>query len=130
MKIDRDELFLQIRPEVELLPKKASDVELFQENTIKPIIRLQNDLIIFGFRTFLNKSSSNFKSLSSAHQITFINDRLKSDPALKNSFINYIVALFRMEELNFYTKNRLEIRKRIIDLSINLLEDQLDKIVA
>lgn len=130
MKIDRDALFLQIRPEVENLPKKLSEVDMFQERTIKPIIRLQNDLIIFGFKTFLNKSSSNFSSLSTAHQKTFITDRLKSDPALKNSFINYIVALFGMEELRFYTKNRLEIRKRIIELSINLLEEQLDKIVT
>jgi len=130
MKIDRDALLLQVRPKPILKGNHVvGGMELFQEKTIRPIMQLQCKLIVFGFKTFLKKSSSDFSSLSSAHKKTFINDRLRSDPALKNSFINYVVALFDTEELEFYTNNRLEVRKRIIDISISLLEEQLEQIV-
>lgn len=128
MEIDRDSLILKIRPQVEDRPGKFSEIELFQESTIKPVMLLQQSIIIFGFRTFLKKTASDFRSLSTAHQKTYINDRLRSDPALKNSFINYVVALFSTKELEFYTRNRFEIRKRIIDNSVVILEGALDKL--
>lgn len=129
MKVDRDALLMQIRPKVDLTTTEGSEMEIYQEKTIRPIMQLQNNLIVFGFKTFLFKTSSNFASLSPAHQKTYINDRLRSDPALKNSIINYVVALFDTNELRFYSKNRLEIRKRIIELCISFLEEQLDKLV-
>lgn len=129
MNIDRDSLLLQIRPNADVQPIMDREIEIFQKKTIIPVMQIQGKLLIFGFKTFLKKTSSDFTSLSSAHQRTYINDRLRSDAALKNSLINYVVALFVTEELKFYTKNRLEIRKRIIDLSISMLEQHLQDLV-
>lgn len=126
MKIDRDDRLNKIRPKVKKVKDYSNDLEMFQEETLKPITELQTELIIYGFNTFLKKSSSDFFNLALAHQKTYVNDRLRSDPLLKNSFINYIVALFTSEELEFYTKNRIEVRRIIIELSIIVLEDHLD----
>ncbi|CAN5163887.1 hypothetical protein BH23BAC1_BH23BAC1_51370 [soil metagenome] len=126
MKIDRNEWLNHLRPKVKRKQNFSNDLEMFLELTLKPITEFQTALLVFGFKTFLKKSSSDFVNLTTAHQKTFINDRLRSDPLLKNSFINYTVALFDSIELEFYTKNRLEVRRLIIELTIAILENHLD----
>lgn len=127
--LHRDELLLHFRPEVDMEVELANNIDRFQGLTLWPIIKFQNDLVIFQFKSFLKKQKSGFANLALEHQKTFISDRLKFDQNLKNSLINYIVSMFNMDELRFYSLHKPEIKKRILDLLIIRLQDQVGEIV-
>ncbi len=124
----RDELLINLRPEGHLEVEAANNMGRFQGLTMIPIIKFQNDLLIFQFKSFLNKQKSGFSSLSIEHQKTFISDRIKSDQNLKSNLISYIVSMFNMDELRFYALHKAEIKKRILERLIFTLQDQVEEL--
>ncbi len=117
-----------IRPVITIENKKASALELFQNKTLRPILKFQNDLIIAVFTHYLAEHKIKMRLLTDEKKEAFIHSVLKKNLQVKNLLIGLIVGHFTVEELLFYFNAKNELNKRMVELLIKRLFDQKEKL--
>lgn len=126
--IDSGDEYKPMRPLLEIDNSQSSDVESFQNSTLRPILKMQNEAIIHVFRSHLAKKKLPFKELKIEKKKLLIHEQLKSDRSLKQFYIKSTLALFTVQEHEFYADHKTEINKRITTLLIERLSSQAEKI--
>ena len=124
--MNREEALLDIRPQVDTqINYEISTSEAFQNDTLRPILKLQNDLIIFLFQNAKPVSKLNFIKKDALAKKTIIQDIMKRDQKLKDQTEASILSLMTIPELTYYFENRSEMKRRINTMMIERLIDQL-----
>jgi len=126
---NRSELLKKIRPTIEIDNAKATDSEVFQGATLRPVLKLQNDLIISLFNNYLSEHKFEVKNMTDSKKIEHINHTLKNNLQLKQLLSGSVIGQFTDEELAFYYLDKKEISKRIVMLLIERICGQLESIV-
>jgi hypothetical protein len=100
----KNETRTQIRPlikEAKIL-ENCSKEEVFQNLTLRPILKLQNNLLLGLFQNQLLNGKIIWKELSSDKKESILERLFKKDLLFKNSIIYLIVGQFTVEELDFF----------------------------
>lgn len=128
---DRDTGLLALRGETigEILPQSGKE-EIFQNQTIRPILKLQNDLFIESFLNYVNKSKSDFYSFSTEKKMQFIDNAVHKDIKFRNALKGIVMAMFTIEEFREYILNSSNLNKRMMNLLIERLKDQIQLLAA
>lgn len=105
----------QIRPALPALLKKEnmSVDELFQNSVMRPIIKLQNDLIISHFEHYLKRNKVIWQDYSETQKKVFLQKSFNRDVQLKVGLRSVIIGLFTLEEYKQYLKNESQLNRRI-----------------
>ncbi|WP_298348663.1 glyoxalase [uncultured Dokdonia sp.] len=120
---DRPNDIKRIRPEI---PKarindQMSDEERFQNTTLRPVVKLQNPLLIEMFRNYITKRKNVFYNLSLEKRLTYIENAVNKDMKFRNSLKGMIIGQFTVEEYLIYIQNSSALNKRMA----NLLRERL-----
>lgn len=109
---------LTIRPEISgaLLFENMSTEERFQNTTIRPIIKLQHDLLIEVFKNYVSKHKNVFYDLSLAKQLDYIENAIHKDMKFRNSVKGMIIGQFTLEEYAVYIEDSSALNKRIMNI--------------
>ena len=124
---DRSQKLLQIRPEIpsaKILPN-MSDEERFQNETLRPIIKLQNDLLLASFQNYIVKGKNSFYSLTIENRLNYITNAIQKDIKFRNSLKGMVIGQFTFEEYTEYIKNSSALNKRMMNMVIKRLQDQI-----
>ena len=123
----RDDLIIQLRNEEFLgeITNGISTEELFQNTTLRPILKFQNNLLIELFLSYATKNKNVFFTLSHEKKCIYIDKVTIADTAFRNQLIGVIVGLFTVEEYLEYTKNSSSFNKRITTMLIERWKSQL-----
>lgn len=124
---ERDELIKKIRPDL-ITTDAVTDEESFQNETIRPILKLQNDILLAQFHSFIQKFKPVFNAYNQRIQIDYIEEVMKKDSRIRNSLIASVVSLFTIEEYEFYRQYKNELNKRIVGMIIKRLSGQLERL--
>ncbi len=118
----RNENILKLRPEIITDHTKTSLAEeSFQNLTLRPILKLQNELIL----KLTNKHLAKFIiDKSNEESIKIIETRL-AEQVIKQQLIGLTIGLFTTEEFEFYLLNQSSINKRISQLIIQRVCSQI-----
>lgn len=127
--IPRDKDVLSIRAE---LPKAKVNtttlsLESFQNSTLRPIAKFQNDLMFAIFQDYIIRYKNVFLKLGTQDKLKYIENTVKKDSKFKNLIRGVFMGHFTLDEYQFYTENSSEINKRIINLTKERLESQVDQ---
>ncbi len=125
---ERDESIKNLRLDLEISTDVSKPIETFQSNTLRPILKFQNPIILQLFKDYLNKNHKTFKALNQKVQLEIIHNSFKKDHRLKSFLTNIIISLFTAEEMEFYLKNTTEINKRISSMLTQRVEDQISRL--
>jgi len=106
-----------------LVNSGTSDVEKIQNEVIRPIIKMQNNLLVVLFQNYIKKRKVDFTNAKSEKQKEIINTVLTNDVNFKNILLGCIVGHFSTGELIFYTNNTSELKRRIIQIVKQRLQD-------
>ena len=122
----RDKLIKEIRGESlgETNIQSLSD-ELFQNEVIRPILQLQNDLFIASFINYISKYKRDFYTRTVENKLSIIENAIQKDIKFRNSLKGMIIALFTTEEYALYIKNSSNLNKRMMNLLIERLKNQV-----
>lgn len=104
---------------------QSSVEEQFQNEVLRPILKLQNDLIILSFQNYLSVNKINFNSFTVDKKVTLIENSIHKDSKLRESFKGIIIGLFTSNEYSAYSKNASNINKRIITMLVERLKSQV-----
>jgi len=108
------------RPEVETDPA-LTIFEQFQNETLRPILKQQNEVLIRIFRQYIIKHKDAFRKMSIKEKETYIKTSLRQDQHFRNFVRGIVAGLFTEEEWDIYINNEDELSKRMI----NLIEQRL-----
>lgn len=123
---NRDELLLNFRGEpIGVTFENSSLEELFQNKTLRPILKLQNDLFIEVFINYAIKQKNVFFTLSPEKKLGYIENVIQRDVKFRNSLKGMIIALFTVNEYKEYIKNSSNLNKRMMNLLIERLKSQV-----
>lgn len=123
---DRDTFLKEFRGEtLGTVSAQSSADEIFQNQTIRPILKLQNDLFIAVFINYVNKNKPDFYSYSVEKKIQTIENSIQKDIKFRNSLKGIVMALFTVEEYNTYIQNSSDLNKRMMNLLIDRLKNQV-----
>ena len=123
---DRDTFLKEFRGEtLGTVSAQSSPDELFQNQTIRPILKLQNDLLIAVFINYVNKNKADFYSYSVEKKIQTIENSIQKDIKFRNSLKGIIIALFTIQEYDTYIQNSSSLNKRMMNLLIDRLKNQV-----
>lgn len=121
----RKENLLNIRPVINCKDHLISDVESFQNKTLRPILKFQNELLIVIFKNYIKRYKNAFTDLSIDKKMDYIENALQKNTSFRNSLKGVVIGMFTVEEYANYSNNSSEINKRIMQLIAERLKDQL-----
>ena len=114
----RSENLLSIRPIIasaKIYDAMRSE-ELFQNKTLRPIIKMQHDLLISVFSNYICKHKNVFYELSLEKQLAYIENAIHKDTKFRNSVKGMIIGQFTIEEYTLYIENSSALNKRMMTI--------------
>lgn len=126
----RDNLLLQLRgATIGITNDNNSEEENFQNQTLRPILKIQNDLLLAVFLNYINFSKIDFNQLKKERKIEFITQSLQKDIPLRNNFKGLVIGFFTQEEFETYKLNASNLNKRMMTMLVERLKSQLEYFV-
>ncbi|WP_264558717.1 glyoxalase [Flavobacterium sp. N2270] len=122
----KDESILEIRGNsIGTITESSSLEEKFQNQTLRPILKFQNDLFIEVFKNYATKQKSVFFTLSPEKKMNYIENAIQRDIKFRNSLKGIVMGMFTIIEYKEYIQNSSNINKRMMNLLIERLKSQI-----
>lgn len=123
----RDEQLLNLRPVLGQAQThdQMSSQEFFQNNTLRPILKLQNDLILALFRHYIEKHKGVFYEISPERKMDYIESAIHKDMKFRNILKGLVLGQFTLEEYQIYSADSSAINKRILSMIKERLKSQV-----
>lgn len=124
---DRTANLLHIRPEINTIQEHSAirEGERFQNQTLRPILKLQNTLLIAVFSNYIKKYKNTFYELSIEKRLLYVETAVQKDIKFRNSLKGIVIGQFTIEEYSTYTQNSSALNKRIMSMIIERLKSQI-----
>ena len=116
----------KLRPVLKnLINSNTNDLERFQNEVLRPIIKMQNNLLVALFKNYIRNRKIEFNKLKAEVQENKINSILTKDINFKNILVGSIIGHFNKNEIKIYLRSKSELNKRIIQMVKQRLQDNL-----
>ena len=123
---DRPNDIIKIRPVLNLKnSSQITDEESFQNDTLRPIIKLQSPILIETYRNYIIKHKNVFYELSNEKKLDYIENSINKNQKFRNLLKGMIIGLFTIEEYHIYKKNSSSLNKRMMNIILKRLQDNL-----
>jgi hypothetical protein len=126
---NRTNALSSIRPTIAITTENSNPIEVFQSNSLRPILKFQNELLLTIFNNYILDNKIHFSELKEEKKKEFIFNHFKNNQTSKLFYLGIIIGMFTKEEYTFYTTNKQEINKCITSMLIERLSSQLEKII-
>lgn len=123
----RDFSIVELRPQIlsaRIFPNMSAE-EYFQNKVLRPILKLQNDLFLEVFKNYIRKNKNVFYEMKLEKRLQYIEHSIQKDVKFRNSLKGIILGQFTVEEYVAYTENSSSLNKRMMNLLISRLQDQV-----
>ena len=101
-----------------LLQEGTSEIESFQNTTIRPIVKMQHQLLLISFKNYLQKRKIDFENYSEKEKLNQINAIINKGHIVQEYLFRlYYWSFFNSKEYDICILNHSsEIHKRIIKI--------------
>ena len=124
----RDDWLRQIRPRLDLDTSESRPVERFQNETLRPILKLLNPTILRLVAARLARYGVGFADMDRPDERDRLRNLLKKDSRLKQTLFGMVVGHLTADELETYLVHKGEIRRRTVPMLLARAQDQIDVI--
>lgn len=123
----RDQNLVAVRPHISkaIVSSSMSLEEQFQNQTLRPIIKLQHPLLISVFKNYIHKHKNVFQQLSPHKQLDYIDNALQRDQKFRNIIKGIIIGQFTVNEYTAYSDHSSKLNKRMLNIVKERLIDSL-----
>jgi hypothetical protein len=122
----RDKFLNDFRGEmIGTINSQSSADEFFQNQTLRPILKLQNELFLEVFKNYISKSKTDFFNFNVDKKLQFIENSIQRDIKFRNSLKGIVIGLFTIDEYSRYIQNSSSLNKRMMSMLIERLKNQI-----
>ena len=109
---------VDIRPilDLDLANGLKTPEEKFQNETLRPILKMQHDLIRSMVNHYFKIKKNVFYKLSLEEKPQYIKDKLLTDKMIRYQLTGMIIGMMTQDEMDYYISNQSPINKRIQSL--------------
>jgi hypothetical protein len=104
---------------------QSSSDESFQNEVLRPILKLQNNLFIASFKNYITKYKSDFYSHTTEQKLVAIENSIQKDVKYRNALKGMVIGLLTVDEYSIYIKNSSGLNKRMMTMLIERLKSQV-----
>ena len=125
---DRPNDLRRIRPQIGSIKSfdLMGDEEKFQNITLRPILKLQNPLLLEVFQNYIVNHKGVFFELSTEKRLAYIENTIFKNQKFRNALKGIIIGHFTVEEYKEYTLQSSSINKRMMNMVVERLKDQVE----
>lgn len=102
-----------------------SSDEYFQNKTLRPVVKLQHNLLLAVFKNYISKHKNVFYGLNTEKKLDYIENAVHKDMKFRNSLKGIIIGQFTLEEFELYIQNSSALNKRMMDIVKERIKDNL-----
>ena len=128
--MEKDLALLALRPQVDTEPTTANAAEAFQNQTLRPILKLHNSLFLSLFRSYLVRMKQapdgRFVRVNRPEQEAYIDHTLRTDQKFRNLLMGTVIGQFTSTELTDFLANEAELTRRTLTMIAQRLIDQIE----
>lgn len=121
---------LSIRPKISGLEPATTPAERFQNQTLRPILKMQNELLCAIFSNYLQRRKVPFQQFSPDKQLQWIENALQKDQRLRQLMLGTVVGHFTLNEWEYYRTEESELTRRTITMLIQRLQSQASELLS
>jgi hypothetical protein len=118
----RDAQLLNIRPKLDLDTTLSSVEEQFQNNVLRPILKLQHPLLVAIFKHSIEKHHKTYQNLPKNERFLLIASFIKHDHKMRQSLAGTVMGHFTMEEYLIFQQNEAGLMRRLISLMVQRIQ--------
>lgn len=109
---------LSIRPVLKnvIISGNRTPEEKFQNTTLRPILKLQHELLIAFFKNHLLSKRVDFSELNTLKKRELVDKVFSNDPKFKNEIRGMILGHFTVEEYRNYLAIAQDVNKRMMSM--------------
>lgn len=126
----RDEHLRQVRPTLDLDTADATPVEQFQNETLRPILKLLNPTILRLVAARLVRYGVGFAQMDRVDQHERLRNLMTEDSRLKRTLLGMVIGHCTEAELSVYLEHKDEVRRRCVPMLLSRAQDQIGTIAA
>lgn len=126
---NRDEWLLSHRPVLDLPPSDQSEVEAFHHQVLRPLLKLQNDLLLAQFAAWMKENKQTFANKEAGDQRVLIENACKTHKRLRAQAFGIIAGVMTRKEYLFYLDHQREIHKRMTSMWSKRVFDEREELV-
>jgi hypothetical protein len=114
----KEELLLKLRSDLKLKNENSNEIETFQNEVLRPILKFQHSLIVRSFEIELKKLKlhERFTTTNKQQKKILLKNLLKG--TFRGFIIGQTVGLMKLEEYDSYVKNTSDFDKRIVAMAM------------
>ncbi|MET4074629.1 hypothetical protein [Hymenobacter sp. UYCo722] len=123
-----DAALLALRPLINAEATAAGDtVGAFLHATLRPVLKLQNELLLAVVADFVRDHHITLRPTDQHHQLT---ELLGRNTKLRYTVVGLITGQFTAAEYTFYRQQRPELNRRLLEMALRRVLDQVVAVVA
>ena len=104
---------------------QSTTEESFQNEVLRPILKLQNDLFVASFINYIENNKVDFSSKTLEAKLAVIDNGIQKDVKFRNTMRGIVVGLFTIEEYDFYSNNTSDVNKRMMSMLTERFKSQV-----
>ena len=125
----RDTALLALRPQIPSDATTTSSAETFQNQALRPILKLQNDLLLSLFRHYLTKRKqvgpdARFAKMSVTEQEIYIDHTIRTDLKFRNLLVGTVIGQFTADEWTIFLADESELTRRLGNMLTQRIQSQ------
>ncbi|MBL6660263.1 MAG: glyoxalase [Crocinitomicaceae bacterium] len=117
----------KVRPKLpeSLIEGHLKEEELFQNMVLRPVIKMQHDVLILRVKSYFTSKRVMFNVMDKKKRTLAIEQAFLGDNAFKKEIQGMILGQLNVDEFQGYLKNERSMNKRIIQMVRNRMLDSL-----
>ena len=114
--MNRTEELLNLRPKIKSIQQdlNTSHLEQFQNDKLRPILKLQHEIVLALFQSNLFRNKVLFAELKVEEKRSKLDQLFRKDLSFKNQSIGAVIGMLTLDEYTVYTKDTSVHNRRII----------------
>lgn len=113
---------LQLRPELQLPEHPSGSEEQFQNQTLRPILKMQHALLAEMFATHIRRRKNAYFQMAPAARLEWISNAVRADQRFRNLLVGTVVGHFTLAELQTFEAHEAECARRLVNMIIQRLQ--------
>ncbi len=116
--MNRTEELLNLRPKIKSIQQdlNTSHLEQFQNDKLRPILKLQHEIVLALFQSNLFRNKVLFAELKVEEKRSKLDQLFQKDLSFKNQSIGAVIGMLTLDEYTVYTKDTSAHNRRIITM--------------
>jgi len=115
----------KVRPNLpsSLTEGDLKEEELFQNMVLRPVIKMQHDLLILRVKSYFNSKKVIFHLMDTSKRAAAIESAFQNDLSLKKEIQGMIIGQLTQDEFKLYLNWERSVNKRIVQMVRNRMID-------